>query len=119
MSEEVTVSRGILDLLRNANAVEGEFAKSSGLGWLQRRRLGLTWANIRNIVVELQQSEGFDETISNKELAKNVALLLVQDPQYCANYCALDPSFDWEQLLAFIEKLLPIILALIQIFGAI
>jgi hypothetical protein len=30
-----------------------------------------------------------------------------------------DPSLDWDAILAFIEKLLPLILQLISIFGGI
>jgi hypothetical protein len=110
-------SVSILSLLKNANEIETSFAQTSKLSWLKRRRLGLTWNSIKNAVEELQKSGVYDEDMSHRDLAKQVSLLIVQEN--LDEYCKLDASFDWEQIIAFIEKILPLILMIIQIFGAI
>ena len=79
----------------------------------KRRKLGLTFNSIRKTVRKLKSNgdlEGLDNAaiaaaVMEKLAADNPKLLGIKD-------------FDWDALLAFIEKLLPIILQLIAIFGA-
>jgi len=79
----------------------------------ERRKLGLTFKKIRKTVRKLKAAgdlDGMDNaaiaaTVMDRLAADNPKLLGIKD-------------FDWDALLAFIEKLLPIILQLIAIFGA-
>lgn len=79
-----------------------------------RRRLGVNRLNIFRHVKVLK-AEGFDLS-DRRALASEVAARLYceaseKDP-------TLDPqAIDWDAIIAFIEKLLPLILMLIQMFG--
>ena len=92
---------------------EDTVGRRSGLSWRQRRRMGVTPLNMARVVKNLkEQHEDFDEW-SQEEIAAAILDELVNDhPQAFAEVGAI----DWDGLLAFIEKLLPIILKIIAMF---
>jgi hypothetical protein len=84
----------VLGILKNANDVESAFGTSSGLNWRQRRKLGLTRVGIFNVVKELRASSNWNDSVSPKDLAQEVALALTEHPDYAEAYCGLDAGFD-------------------------
>ena len=82
------------------------------LGIRKRREAGVTVANIRKIVKELKD-EGKLEGESNAAIATMVLEeILSENPDLSS-----DPSLDWDGLIEFIERLLPLILKVIDLFS--
>lgn len=71
------------------------------------RRLGVTFLSVRSAVKELKASGVIDGTESNAELAAIVADHISSKKENKAAYAA---GVDWDSLLAFITKLLEIIM---------
>lgn len=95
-----------------APAVEVQKADPERLGFIQRRKLGLTVANIKPIVKKLK-SEGRwtgDPAVDSVTVAEQL------NKQAPKEYAALE-AIDWDRVIAFIEKILPLILKLIDLFG--
>lgn len=83
------------------------------LGLRERRQLGLTVANISVALKELKAEGEIDKTSSDSEIAAAVAAKLAEkNPQ---SFGAA--GIDLDAIIAFIEKLLPLILKLIALFG--
>ena len=80
--------------------------------WRERRRAGGT---IRNLVktAKLLKAAGELEGLSDSEAAAAVMCKLLEGNEDVM----ADPQFDFDGLLAFIERLLPLILKLIEMFG--
>lgn len=80
--------------------------------WRKRRKLGVTIRNLLRVTKELRAAgelEGLDES----EIAARVLEEIIQDnPAVFA-----DPGFDFDAILEFIEKLLPLILRIIDMFS--
>jgi hypothetical protein len=82
------------------------------IGIRKRRELGLTVKNIREVTKRLKDSGELDG-LDNAAIAAAVLDEIVQaNPQL-----AQDPGVDWDSILAFIERLLPLILKLIDLFS--
>ena len=81
------------------------------LGLIQRRKLGLTLANVLQTAAKLKKDGKLsdDEDVATGQIAAAMAL---KNPSAYA-----EAALDWEKILAWIEKILPIILQLISIFG--
>lgn len=78
----------------------------------QRRKLGLTFRNVLRTTRALR-NDGKLEGLAREEIAVVVLTSIVeQRPQAYA-----DPMLDWDALLAFIERLLPLILKIIEMFS--
>ena len=78
----------------------------------EARRLGLTVRNIGPIVRKIRDEPDFADK-THAEIAVEVAERLAeQNPDGFR-----DPNLDWDAIIEFIEKLLPLILKLIEIFS--
>ncbi len=81
------------------------------LGFRQRRAMGLTFRGVRTILKEMRDA-GELEGKSNSQLAVEVLdKALDQKPEAFAN-----PAIDWDAIMAFLEKLIPLILKIISLF---
>lgn len=76
----------------------------------EARALGVTFATVKRAVEELRNSGDLDAAASRAEVAALVADRLAE--QNAAAFRAA-AGLDWDALLAFIEKLLPLILRLL------
>lgn len=86
------------------------------LGLLQRRRLGLTIPALVPVVKELQaQGQLTGEPSVDAVTVANV--LIAQKPQEYQAAAGRDWEAFFEALLAFLEKLLPLILLHISLFA--
>lgn len=83
------------------------------LSLLQARKLGITLQSVRKEVEELKAAGEIDSSMSRAEIAALVTDRLSNKNQ--AAFKAAGASLDWEAILNFIEKLLPIILKLLGI----
>lgn len=90
-----------------------------GLSRKERREVGATLRNVRRILGELQAADpvGFEQS-SSEELALDVVgILMAENPQAFQTAMA---DRDWEEffewLIAFLEKLIPLIIQIITIF---
>lgn len=80
-----------------------------GLTRRDRRQLGITIRGIRLAAKELRED--------GREITSQAVLetIIDQNPTAWAN----KPGIDWDAIIAFIEKLLPLILKFIEIFSMI
>jgi hypothetical protein len=84
-----------------------------GISWKQRRALGLTFRNVRKTLSALN-ADGDLEGVAASELPVMVLDRLVDDnPRAYAT-----AELDWDAILNFLERLIPLILRLIELFGA-
>ena len=83
------------------------------IGFLERRRLGLTPLGVIAATRRLAKDGQINAAMDKDEICELVAteIMLQNAPAW-----AEAPSIDWEAILAFIEKLIPIIMALIALF---
>jgi len=83
------------------------------IGFLERRRLGLTPLGVIAATRRLAKDGQISGGMSQEEICELVAMeIMIQN----AAAWAEAPSIDWDAVLAFIEKLIPIIMALIALF---
>lgn len=85
-----------------------------GLSLREARKMGLTVNGIGKAVKELKEAGAITEETSDAEVSAMVANHI-----FAKNSSAWgDPSaLNWDSILAFIEKMLPIILKLIDLFS--
>lgn len=76
----------------------------------EARSLGVTVAAVRQAVEDLRKSGDLDASTSRPEMAALVADRLAEKNAQAFRAAA---GLDWDALLAFIEKLLPLILRLL------
>lgn len=86
------------------------------LGLLERRRLGLTIPALVPVVKKLRD-EGQLTGEPSVDAATVAALLVSQNPEEYKAAAGRDWQAFFEALLAFLEKVLPLILQLIALFG--
>jgi len=92
------------------------------LGVIQRRKLGLTFRNALRVARQLNAE---DQLVTDDEqiAAAQVAARMVAENPEMFKAAAAEDDRDWEEffssLIAFIEKLMPLILQLIEIFSAV
>lgn len=91
------------------NAAAERFGRRS-LSIREARELGVTLASVRSCVQELREQGEIDETTSRAEIAALVTDRLMEKNQEAF---AASAGLDWEAILAFIERLLPLILRLL------
>lgn len=83
-----------------------------GLTPQQRDDFGLSRENVKKIVRQLRK-EGKLRGLSNREIAGLVLdTIVAENPKAFAQ-----AQIDWDALIAFIEKLLPLILKIIELFN--
>ena len=80
--------------------------------WRQRRKLGITIKNITRVTKELRAA-GELEGLGEGEIAALVLDKIVEDNPKAFT----DPGFDWDSILVFIERILPLILKIIEMFS--
>ena len=83
-----------------------------GLTFKQRRQMGLTVRNIAR-ATRVLASEGIITKDTPEDEAAELVLerLVMDNPQSFA-----DPTLDWDAVLAFIERLIPLIMTIIALF---
>ncbi len=89
-----------------------------GLTLRQRREIGLTFKNIKRILEEKVLPAAYEETNGEGTDVSTLALMVAgelveENPQAFSH----DPSLDWDMILEFIEKLIPLILRIIALFS--
>ena len=80
--------------------------------WRQRRKAGATIRNLVKTAKELKAAGELEGLSDSEASAAILSKLLEGNEEVLA-----DPQFDFDGLLDFIERLLPLILKLISIFG--
>ena len=107
-----TVTSGVSGL-EASNARSAEHFAAKSLTWRQRQDLGLTIPKISAVLKDLQK-EGQLE----KGMDKSVVAAMVLERLSAENPRAYsDRDIDIETILKFIEAILPLIMALIQLFS--
>jgi len=86
----------------------------SRLGFLQRRKLGLTWRNLRPIVKHLQEEGRIGNGNPSADAVLVMEELMAQNPEAWA---AEAPTVDWDAIIEFLERLIPLILKILSLFG--
>lgn len=92
--------------------VSGIF-RPGGLSWRERRELGLTGANIYRTTKKLKDTGQLDQCATRDEMAQLVLNTIMEENRKAWQ----KPELDWDSLLALIEKLLPLILMIIDMFS--
>jgi hypothetical protein len=95
--------------LTAAYAAESEL--ESKIGRREMRQAGLTLLNVRRRTKEMARHGELTADMTPEQIRDTVL-----DDLYAANPHELQ-AINWDALLAFIEKLLPLILQLIALFG--
>ena len=85
-----------------------------GLTWKQRREMGLTIRNIRRVMAEMQQKGELVGKSRDIVAAEVMERLVTENPK--AFYDA-GVDWDWDAILAFIERMIPLIMTLISLFS--
>jgi len=83
-----------------------EEPKSDGISRRQRRKLGITFRNIRSVAKEMK-AEG---ELSDDPSVAAVQVLDKLTEQHPKAYAEEAPSLDWDKLLEIVERLLAIIM---------
>ncbi len=83
-----------------------------GLSRKQRRDMGLSIRNIRRVTAELHKTGELQDMTREEVSAAVLDQLMSESPA-----AFQDAAIDWDNLLAFIERLIPLILKLIALFG--
>ena len=80
--------------------------------WRQRRKLGVTLRNLIKVTKELRAA-GELEGLDDSEVAAKVLQEIIQDNPTAFG----DPGFDFDSILELIEKFLPLIMKIIEMFS--
>jgi len=91
---------------------------AADLGLLQRRRLGLTVANVAAKVRELEKAGALTGIVA-VDAAAVAQALLNENPELYQKEAGRDWQEFFDALISFLEKLIPLILKLIEIFGGV
>lgn len=97
-----------------ADAGQTTLPEARELKLRERIRLGLTIPNMVRKAKELRAAGTLDTENPDIAAAQIAAAIAADNPKAYA-----EPGIDWEGILAFIERLLPLILQLISIFSAV
>ena len=81
----------------------------------QRRAMGLTFVGTLRAARELARRGDITSTTDPKEMAAAIAEeIMLTNARAWSDHAS---SIDWDAILAFIEKLIPLIMKLIALFG--
>jgi len=83
-----------------------------GLSFKQRRAMGITIKNIRLKLVEMKKDGRLDDVTQADVATMVLGELITDNPKAFS-----DPSIDWDGIIAFIERLIPLILKIMALFG--
>ena len=81
----------------------------------QRRQMGLTFRGSLQAARELNRRGEISKDMDSKEIAARIAEELMMTNAKA--WAGAAPSIDWDAIIAFIEKLIPLILMLIELFS--
>jgi len=84
------------------------------LSWRERRALGLTFLNLLATARELKVAGEIDSSTLSSDMAAAIAMRMEQKSP--STFAALGPV-DWDAIIAFIERLIPLIAKLIELFA--
>ena len=97
----------------SVSAMSDQFFASNSLSFRDRRRLGLTIPNMANALRDLQKDGELEPDMDRALVAAMVfERLAANDPK---SYSEVD--LDIDVILAFIEKMLPIIMTILKLFS--
>lgn len=82
------------------------------LTWRDRKDMGLTVRELAPVYRELKKSGEIDDESSDGEIAAALSVKMSQK-----NPMAFKGNIDWDAIIAFIEKMIPLILKLISLFS--
>lgn len=97
----------------DVEAVNPKAIKADRMTLRERRALGLTVGNVRRIVLELREKGTTTDDPATLSLAVANQLLT----ENATVYSQLDPAFDWDSFMAFVEKIVELIMKLIGLFS--
>ena len=87
------------------------------LGILERRRLGLTLSAIQDVTQSLAADGIVTAKMDDRDILEAVAMeLAIDNPQAWADAGAERLGIDWDGLIGFLERILPLILQIIALF---
>jgi hypothetical protein len=112
-------------------AAYGEVSAFERLGFLQRRQLGFTRPAVRDAAIQLIRAgeikaiaagvDGIEASAWKQDVCEAIATKIMQDNIGAWKELAGTNERDWSEffaaLIAFVEKLMPIIQMLLTIFG--
>jgi hypothetical protein len=84
-----------------------------GLTFRQRREMGLTVINVIRVTRQLAS----DGTISKDTPQDEVIDAVINQLVFENPKAAADPTIDWEAIAAFLERIMPLILTILSLFG--
>ncbi len=105
-------SAGISDAKAPAGTVAITAEKGERLGFFERRKLGLTIAKVRPVVEKLAAEGKIDRDNPSAAAAAVMHELMQQDPKAWG-----DVQLDFDAILEFLERLIPLIMKLIDLFS--
>lgn len=91
-----------------------ESVEARGLTFIQRQKMGLTFGNCLRVARQLKKAGTLSED-ADVAAAQIAAELAKENPKAFESTSAV----DWDAILAFIEKLIPLIMQIISMFMAI
>jgi len=81
----------------------------------ERRELGLTVGNVRRIVRDLHKAGEIDSQTDPATVSLMVTDRLMTEN--ATTYSQLSPQFDWDSFLAFVEKIVELVMRIISLFS--
>jgi hypothetical protein len=109
----VVVAAAPADAAHAPAPVKEEFLGSGGLTFKQRRDMGLTIGGVAKAVKELKAEGLIEKGMSKSEVSAMVMERLAeQNPRAYEN-----DGMDWDQILDFIERLMSLIMKLMDLFN--
>ena len=99
--------------LETATPVKAMSFRSDGFSFRDFRKMGLRLRDVRQAIGELQAEGVITEDMTKAEVSAEVTNRLMQTHARAFQ----DPQLDWDSFLAFIERLIPLIMTLISLFS--
>ncbi len=87
--------------------------RDKGFSFRDLRKMGLRLRDVRQAIGELQAEGIVTEDMTKSEVSIEVTNRLMQTHAMAFQ----DPQLDWDSFLAFIERLIPLIMTLIALFS--
>jgi len=103
------------DAKAKAEAVDPAGIRADRMTLRQRRELGLTVANVRRVVKDLEQSGQIEAGTDPATVSLMVAGVLMEENQ--AVYSGLPPAFDWDKFMEFVERIVELVMKIIGLFS--
>jgi len=103
-------------------SVAAAINRNGSLTGIDRERLGMSISNMRRVTSELIKEGWVDDSCTNMEVSAMVMDRLMQNESQRAETAGevsafADPKLNFDSILEFINKLMPIIMAILSLFG--